>query len=135
MIVENTSELKERIERLKREKNAVILAHYYTRPEVQAVADFLGDSLALSVRAQSVDADVILFAGVHFMAETAKVLCPEKRCSSPAPKLAARSPTRALPQSSPLSRRSIPATAWSPMSIRRSGSRPLRISAAPRRTP
>ncbi|EKC70982.1 Quinolinate synthetase A, partial [human gut metagenome] len=61
MIVENTSELKERIERLKREKNAVILAHYYTRPEVQAVADFLGDSLALSVRAQSVDADVILF--------------------------------------------------------------------------
>ena len=66
MIVENTSELKERIERLKREKNAVILAHYYTRPEVQAVADFLGDSLALSVRAQSVDADVILFAGVHF---------------------------------------------------------------------
>ena len=85
MIVENTSELKERIERLKREKNAVILAHYYTRPEVQAVADFLGDSLALSVRAQSVDADVILFAGVHFMAETAKVLCPEKKVLIPCP--------------------------------------------------
>lgn len=85
MIVENTSELKERIERLKREKNAVILAHYYTRSEVQAVADFLGDSLALSVRAQSVDADVILFAGVHFMAETAKVLCPEKKVLIPCP--------------------------------------------------
>ena len=79
MNVENSSELSRRIGDLKREKNAVILAHYYTTPEVQAVADFLGDSLALSVRAQSVDADIILFAGVHFMAETAKVLCPEKK--------------------------------------------------------
>lgn len=79
MNVENSSELSRRIGDLKREKNAVILAHYYTTPEVQAVADFLGDSLALSVRAQSVDADIILFAGVHFMAETAKVLCPGKR--------------------------------------------------------
>ena len=79
MNVENSSELSRRIGDLKREKNAVILAHYHTTPEVQAVADFLGDSLALSVRAQSVDADIILFAGVHFMAETAKVLCPRKR--------------------------------------------------------
>ncbi|MBR5849734.1 MAG: quinolinate synthase NadA [Alistipes sp.] len=81
-MVEN---LRERIETLKREKNAVILAHYYTNPEVQAVADFLGDSLALSVKAQSVDADVILFAGVNFMAETAKVLCPDKRVLIPCP--------------------------------------------------
>lgn len=75
----------ERIETLKREKKAVILAHYYTLPEVQEVADFLGDSLALSVKAQSVDADIILFAGVHFMAETAKVLCPDKKVLIPCP--------------------------------------------------
>ncbi len=67
-----------RIEELKRSRGAVILSHYYTREEVQAVADFLGDSLALSIKAQSVEQDVILFAGVHFMAETAKVLSPEK---------------------------------------------------------
>lgn len=85
MKVENSAELSRRIEELKREKNAVILAHYYTTPEVQAVADYLGDSLALSVRARSVDADIILFAGVHFMAETAKVLCPEKKVLIPCP--------------------------------------------------
>lgn len=85
MKVENSAELSRRIEELKREKNVVILAHYYTTPEVQAVADYLGDSLALSVRAQSVDADIILFAGVHFMAETAKVLCPEKKVLIPCP--------------------------------------------------
>lgn len=85
MNVENSAALSRRIEELKREKKAVILAHYYTTPEVQAVADFLGDSLALSVKAQSVDADIILFAGVHFMAETAKVLCPEKKVLIPCP--------------------------------------------------
>lgn len=85
MSVLNSSSLRDRIASLKRERNAVILAHYYTTPEVQAVADFLGDSLALSVEAQQVDADVILFAGVHFMAETAKVLCPDKRVLIPCP--------------------------------------------------
>ncbi|MDE7451202.1 MAG: quinolinate synthase NadA [Alistipes sp.] len=78
-------ELSQRIAALKRQKRAVILAHYYTRPEVQEVADFLGDSLALAVRAQSVDADILLFAGVHFMAETAKVLCPDKKVLIPCP--------------------------------------------------
>jgi len=84
-MVENPTALTERIARLKNEKNAVILAHYYTTPEVQAVADFLGDSLALSVKAQSVGARIILFAGVHFMAETAKVLCPDKKVLIPCP--------------------------------------------------
>ena len=82
MKVDNSADLRRRIETLKREKRAVILAHYYTLPEVQEVAD---DSLALSVKAQSVEADTILFAGVHFMAETAKVLCPDKRVLIPCP--------------------------------------------------
>lgn len=77
-MTDNNTELKQKIEALKREKNAIILAHYYTRDEVQEVADYIGDSLALSRIAADNDAEVILFAGVHFMAETAKVLSPEK---------------------------------------------------------
>ena len=85
MTVDNRPALRRKIEELKRQKRAVILAHYYTTPDVQQVADFLGDSLALSVQAQQVDADIILFAGVHFMAETAKVLCPDKKALIPCP--------------------------------------------------
>lgn len=85
MKVNNSAEIRRRIDELKRRKRAVILAHYYTTPDVQEAADFLGDSLALAVKAQSVDADIILFAGVHFMAETAKVLCPDKKVLIPCP--------------------------------------------------
>lgn len=77
--------LMQRIAELKAQKGAVILAHYYTSPEVQAVADFLGDSLALSVKARDIDAPIILFAGVNFMAETAKVLSPDKKVLLPVP--------------------------------------------------
>lgn len=73
----------EEIERLKREKNAVLLGHYYALPEAQDICDYVGDSLGLSRQAAATDAELILFCGVHFMAETASILAPEKRVLIP----------------------------------------------------
>lgn len=76
--IDKSLNLKDEIRRMAKEKNAVILAHYYTKAKIQEVADFIGDSLALAQQAAKTDADIIVMCGVHFMAETDKILCPEK---------------------------------------------------------
>lgn len=75
--------MKEEIRALCKEKNAVIFAHYYTRPEIQEIADFIGDSLALAQQATRVHADILVMCGVHFMGETMKILCPDKKVLIP----------------------------------------------------
>jgi quinolinate synthase len=82
--IEDKEEVKESIKKLLKKRNAILLAHNYEPPEIQDIADLCGDSLELSIKASQTDADVIVFCGVHFMAETASILCPEKTILLPA---------------------------------------------------
>ncbi len=81
--VDESIDLVKEIEKLKKEKNAFILGHFYQAPEIQEISDFIGDSLAMAQKAAKSDADILVVAGVHFMAETAKILCPEKKVLIP----------------------------------------------------
>ncbi len=82
-ITDELKDLRKKIRALLHDRKAVLLAHNYQRPEVQDIADLCGDSLELSIKASQTDAEVIVFCGVHFMAETASILCPDKKVLLP----------------------------------------------------
>ena len=117
-LTDQIAALQGEIKDLARDRNAVILAHNYERAEVQDVADFVGDSLGLSREAAKTSAEVIVFCGVHFMAETAAILSPTKTVLLPDSPPAARSPRRSTPTRCGTGRRSIRAQSSSPTSTR-----------------
>ena len=102
LVIEDIRAMQAEVRALAAERNAMLLAHNYQVPEVQDVADFVGDSLGLSRQAAASDADVIVFCGVHFMAETAAILCPDKKVLIPDPdagcSLSESITARALPE-------------------------------------
>ena len=107
--LDNIPAMQAEVRALAAERGAVILAHNYQLPEIQDVADYVGDSLGLSIKAAAASDDVIAFCGVHFMAETASILSPARPCCCPTSTPAARSPTRSPPSSCAPGRRSTPA--------------------------
>ena len=122
--LENIPQMQDEVRALAAERGAVILAHNYQVPEVQDVADFVGDSLGLSQQAAATEAETIVFCGVHFMAETASILSPEKTVLLPTPTPAARWPTRSPRRSCGPGRPSTPARSSSCTSTRPPRSRP-----------
>ena len=126
--------LQSQVRALARERNAVVIAHNYQRPEVQDVADFVGDSLGLSRKAAETDADVIVFCGVHFMAETAAILAPRKRVLLPDLRAGCSLAATITAEDVRRWREKFPATSRWVTSTRRRRSRPSSTTAAPAAT-
>ena len=104
--------MQQEIRQLLKEKKAILLVHYYQRDEVQEIADILGDSLALSMEAARTDAEVLVFAGVHFMAESASILSPEKTVLLPRPDAGCPLADMIIPAALQAAKKNIPAPRW-----------------------